>query len=375
MNTAISMIALLAWQQPQDVRDVMNEGVAEFKAGRYEVAIKRFEQAVSLQPDNVNAHLYLGTALQQLYVPGARSGENLEALRRAESEFQRVLELDRTNVTALSSLTALAYKSAGGLAYEERARKIDEAIRWNEQVVMIDSKNKDGLYWAGVLRWSNFYPDYMTARRDDGLTPEMPGPIRNSNLRVDLVNRYGRSIEDGIRYLCHAIELDPMYADAMSYLNLLIRERADLRDTQDEYQRDIAEANQWVDRAVGTKKVQAALGTSPPSVSASAAPPPLPALPRIRVAERIQDLNLTHKVDPVCSALATDARVHGEVNFTVVIGQDGLPSNIQIISGHPLLVPAALDAIKARVYKPTLLNGAPAEVLTTATFNMNCAQQ
>ena len=379
MNTLIAILSILLLQpqQPQDVKDVMNEGVAEFKAGHYQEAIQRFEQAVMLQPDNVNTRLYLGTAYQQLYVPGAQSPENLEAARRAESEFKRILDLDPNNTTALSSLTALAFKSAASLTYEERARRIDEAIAWNDRVVMMDPTSKSALYWAGVLRWSNFYPAYMTARRDDGLVPEALGPIRNSNVRVALMNEFGPSVEKAISRLREAVKIDPEYADAMSYLNLLIRERADLRDTQDEYQRDIREADQWLDRALAAKRrqgVQNLAPLQPPALqlqSQAVQPTPQP----IRVAETAQDLNLIHKVDAVCTPLATQARIHGEVKFTVTIGKDGLPINIQIVSGHHLLVPAALDAVKVRAYKPTLLNGNPVAVVTMATINMNCTQQ
>jgi tetratricopeptide (TPR) repeat protein len=372
MNVTIWVIALLAWQQPQDVKDVMNEGVAEFKAGHYQEAIQRFEQAVMLQPDNVNTRLYLGTAYQQLYVPGAQSPENLEAARRAESEFKRVLDLDPNNTTALSSLTALAFKSAASLTYEERARRIDEAIAWNDRVVMMDPTSKSALYWAGVLRWSNFYPAYMTARRDDGLVPGALGPIRNSNVRVALMNEFGPSVEKAISRLREAVKIDPEYADAMSYLNLLIRERADLRDTQDEYQRDIREADHWLDRALAAKRRQGAQNLAPLQPPAlqlqSQAVQPTPQ--RIRVA----DITPIRKVDPVCP-MEPHLRISGIVRFTVTIGKDGSLVRVQLVSGHPLLVPGAMDAVKQWRFEPRTLNSEPVEVIAPLDIYMNCTQQ
>jgi protein TonB len=76
-----------------------------------------------------------------------------------------------------------------------------------------------------------------------------------------------------------------------------------------------------------------------------------------------------NKVDPVYPPLAQQARISGQVRFTVVIGKDGSIQNIQLVSGHPLLAAAARDAVSQYVYKPTLLNGNPVEVVTTVDVN------
>ena len=85
---------------------------------------------------------------------------------------------------------------------------------------------------------------------------------------------------------------------------------------------------------------------------------------RIRVGGNVQAANLVTQVPPVYPALATQARIQGIVRFTVVIGKDGSVINLQLISGHPLLIAAAQEAAKRWTYKPTLLNGAPVEVVT-----------
>ena len=94
---------------------------------------------------------------------------------------------------------------------------------------------------------------------------------------------------------------------------------------------------------------------------------------RIRVGGNVQGANLVTQVPPVYPALAKQARIQGIVRFSVVIGKDGSVNNLQLISGHPLLIPAAQDAVKQWVYKPTLLNGAPVEVLTQidVVFSLN----
>lgn len=87
----------------------------------------------------------------------------------------------------------------------------------------------------------------------------------------------------------------------------------------------------------------------------------------------MQERNLIHKVDPEYPALARQARIQGTVRFDATIGKNGHIDNLQLVSGHPLLVAAATEAVKQWVYKPTLLNGNPTEVATTidVTFTLN----
>ncbi|MGA2327890.1 MAG: energy transducer TonB [Bryobacteraceae bacterium] len=115
----------------------------------------------------------------------------------------------------------------------------------------------------------------------------------------------------------------------------------------------------------------------------SAAPPPPPppvkvevpkAPTRIRVGGNVQQANLIRKITPVYPPLAKQARIQGQVRFTAIIGKDGSIQNLQIVSGHPLLVPAAQDAVRQWLYRPTLLNGEPVEVITQIDVNFTLSQ-
>jgi protein TonB len=75
------------------------------------------------------------------------------------------------------------------------------------------------------------------------------------------------------------------------------------------------------------------------------------------------------KVQPVYPPLAKQARIQGVVILEAIIGKDGAVSEVKVISGHPLLQQAAIDAVSQWKYKPTLLNGEPVEVVTTVTVN------
>jgi periplasmic protein TonB len=114
----------------------------------------------------------------------------------------------------------------------------------------------------------------------------------------------------------------------------------------------------------------------------SAAPPPppppkeapKPATPsRIRVGGNVQQASLVRQARPVYPPLAKQARIQGTVRFEAVIAKDGTIQNLRVVSGHPLLVQAATDAVKQWVYKPTLLNGEAVEVVTTIDVNFTLA--
>jgi len=118
------------------------------------------------------------------------------------------------------------------------------------------------------------------------------------------------------------------------------------------------------------------------SVPTAAPPPPPPKVEqpkpvtpqRIRVGGNVQAANLIRKVTPVYPPLAKQARVAGTVRFTAVISKEGTIQQLQLVSGHPLLVQAAQDAVKQWLYKPTLLNGEPVEVVTQIDVNFTLSQ-
>jgi protein TonB len=78
-------------------------------------------------------------------------------------------------------------------------------------------------------------------------------------------------------------------------------------------------------------------------------------------------------VNPVYPPLARQARISGTVVLRAVIGKDGSIQNLSLVSGHPMLAPAAIDAVKQWKYKPYLLNGEPVEVDTEIQVNFTLA--
>jgi protein TonB len=88
---------------------------------------------------------------------------------------------------------------------------------------------------------------------------------------------------------------------------------------------------------------------------------------RVRISQGVTKGLLIRRVEPTYPPLARSARVQGEVVLSAIISTNGDIENLQLVSGHPILVPAALIAVKQWRYKPYLLNGQPTEVETTIT--------
>jgi len=96
--------------------------------------------------------------------------------------------------------------------------------------------------------------------------------------------------------------------------------------------------------------------------------PPAPVSHAQRVS-RMMEGNLMHRVQPLYPPLARQARIQGQVVIRAVISRNGMIENLQVLSGHPMLVQAAIDAVKQWRYRPYFLNGEPVEVETQVTVN------
>ena len=98
---------------------------------------------------------------------------------------------------------------------------------------------------------------------------------------------------------------------------------------------------------------------------------PVPTVQRVRVSQGVIDGLLINRIEPTYPPLAQQARIQGVVVLTAIIGKDGSVQRLQVVSGHPLLAPAAIAAVKQWRYKPFVLNGAPLEVETTITVTFH----
>src|SRR5215813_365574 len=109
-------------------RDLLNKGVSAFKEAQFDRAVEDFKEAKELDPDLLNARLYLATAYASQYIPGAPSDENLNHGKEAIAEYQSVLEKDPNNLNAIDGLASILYQMAG---QPFDAKKFEQAKEYN----------------------------------------------------------------------------------------------------------------------------------------------------------------------------------------------------------------------------------------------------
>ena len=101
------------------------------------------------------------------------------------------------------------------------------------------------------------------------------------------------------------------------------------------------------------------------SVSSSSLPPRNASPQKLRIPSRVMQTNLLQKVQPTYPSMAKTARIQGTVVLEVTISKIGTIENLRVLSGPPMLYPAAIDAVRQWRYKPYMLNGEAVQVATT----------
>ncbi len=260
---SIVLIALLALGaagcNKLKARDMLNKGVVSYKGGQFDQSIEFFKQAKDLDPTLLNARLYLATAYMTQYIPGAPSEENVRKGKQAVAEFQEVLQIDPNNLSAIDGIGYM-YWQMGGNPFDPK--KLEESKQYYLKHIQLKPDDAEPYYWVGVIDWSLAYrankelrSEYNAKTRKQ-IKEEAPLP---PPVRAQLVEKYGAVVDDGIRHLQKAIQLRTDYDDAMAYLNLLYRQKADQVATAEERDAALNEADALVDRvkAVKQKKMEA----------------------------------------------------------------------------------------------------------------------
>ena len=238
-------------------RNELNKGVQAFAATDYAAAAERFETALELDPELNDAKTYGAYAYMMQFIPGGESPENKAMADKAIAGFNEVLAAKPNDKLATTLLASLYFNMKEFDKAEDWHRKRikileDEAAASPEGTV--DPAAADSYYTIGVIKWTDSYQPRLEARAELGMKPDDPGPIKDQEVRAELATALIPKIEEGITALNRALEINPNYADAMAYLNLLNRERADLAETPEEYESYQATADEWVQKTLATKK-------------------------------------------------------------------------------------------------------------------------
>jgi tetratricopeptide (TPR) repeat protein len=230
-------------------RDQLNKGVDAFKSAQYEEAIDHFQKAVSLDPTFPMTRMFLATAYAEQVVPDLQTPDNLKKADLAIKSYKEVLASDAsqdTKSTAMKGVASLYFNTD----------KPDQAKIWQEKVIQADPTDADAPYTIGVIDWKKAYTNQVKILASGGLTPDNKGDLKMSKQLCSMVQDQNTAlVNEGMQMLEQAIKLRPSDDQAMSYLNLMYRLKADT-DCADKSvaQDDISKADFWSQKALGTRK-------------------------------------------------------------------------------------------------------------------------
>lgn len=230
----------------------LREGVKAYRSANFADAIYHFRNAADLDPGFVQAKLYLAKAREQQYVPGGESPDNLRIANQAIEAFEAVLKLDPKNDTGLASIAKLYYNQ----------KQFGKAKQYELRRIEVAPANPEPYYWVGVLDWAMCFPRTQTLRMDlqldTPLDPDNPTtlPPLPNGARDQLASENAAAVEEGLQNLKKAIELRPDDADAMAYLNLLYRQKAELEASDESRGEDLRIAEEWVNKALEKRRAR-----------------------------------------------------------------------------------------------------------------------
>jgi tetratricopeptide (TPR) repeat protein len=238
-------------------RDQLNKGVQSYRGAQYDSAIEHFKNAVSLDPTLTVAGLYLATAYAQQCVPGVDTPDNTRNCNQAIDEFKRLLEKNPSDINSLKGIASLYFNMASGASKpEDKLKDLDEAKQYHQKVLQNDPSDPEAYYSVAVIDWTEAYKTRMDAKSAAGIRNE--DPIKDKKLCSEVQGKNQQEVQEGIDDLNKALTLRKDYDDAMAYLNLLFREKADIECGEpDARKQDLSTADDWVKKTMDTKKAKA----------------------------------------------------------------------------------------------------------------------
>jgi len=224
-------------------RDQLNQGVKAYKAGHAEQAVEFFKNAVSLDSKLQVAKLYLAAVYSNQYVPDAPGDENQRNAEMAANEYKEVFAEDPRNLNAIKGLAGL-YRNMN---------RFDDAREYYRKAIEIDPNDPEIYYSIGFIDWKATYKDIGNRKSTVGL--KVDDPLKGTKMCEDIKNADGPHIEEGMKMLQTAMEKRQDYDDAMAYMNLIYRRKADTEcaDPQAAAQ-DIKMAEDWANKAMDARK-------------------------------------------------------------------------------------------------------------------------
>lgn len=194
-----------------------------------------------------NARLYLATAYAAQFIPGVPSDENREIGKQAVEEFQQVLKGDPANLSAIDRIGSLLYNMGGTSPYNQKL--LLESKEYHLEHTRLKPDDPEPYYWIGIIDWSIAYRTERQMREDwkQRTAEELPETeFLPESLRQQLEKRTKDLVAEGMTNLKKAIELRPDYDDAIAYLNLMYRRKAEIDADPNKRDEDTETADELV---------------------------------------------------------------------------------------------------------------------------------
>ncbi len=237
VTLALALIAIagLTGCSKLKARDKLAQGAQAYKNGQYDRAIEDFQEAIRLDPGLTVAQLYLATAYQTQYIPGAPSEENKRLADEAIAQYQDILSKDPKNLDAIDRMGALLY-AMGATPFAQE--KFDESKKYHMRHIELSPNDPEPYYWVGLIDWTlafhtnqGFRADYNHAHPMKQIKDDQPLP---PDLRDQLAAKESATVEEGIDSMKKAMDRRADYDDAMAYLSLLYRQKSDMTSNPSE---------------------------------------------------------------------------------------------------------------------------------------------
>jgi tetratricopeptide (TPR) repeat protein len=227
-------------------RDEIDQGVESYKSARYGEAISHFEKATNLAPCLTMARSYLATAQAQNVVPGLSTPDNLRIADQSIANFHIVLTQDPHDINSLKQVAGIYFS----------IKKLDDAREWQKKVLAENPADWEASYTIGVIDWTQAHQHSIAALSAAGLMDDGEGNIKAPRTVLESIKQQNSAlVEEALRYLTRAIEEHPHYDDAMAYLNLVYRRKADIDfDNPSLRDEDVAKAREWGRNAMLTRR-------------------------------------------------------------------------------------------------------------------------
>jgi tetratricopeptide (TPR) repeat protein len=231
-------------------RDQLVKGVQAFKSGKYEEAVDHFQTSIQLDPNYDAARLYLATAYSYQVVANLDTPDNIKIANKALDGFNYVLNKNPNDLDALRQVASI----------ERNIKQYDKAKQTEDKILSINPNDSEAAYTVGVIDWTEAYKNATDILAAAGMQDDGNGNAKMSKETCAKIQAANTTlVNSALQYLQKAVDINPTYDDAMQYLNLAYRRKADLECGNDAARKaDLAQADMWVQKATGARKANEA---------------------------------------------------------------------------------------------------------------------